>query len=142
MHIFTPSFPFPYACACTQYAATNCLSYIRLRDLTARSPHLLNVAMTHVLMILNGEVSHSQDYGEKEVLLPLLHLFREFLIMVRAHVCDSVCTHSACERRCITCSVHVCMWVGVSSIGVENAISLKLFLSDIYLKKKLIKDGA
>lgn len=64
--------------------ATDCLSYIRLRDLTARSPQLLEVAMTHVLMILNGEVSHSQDYGEREVLLPLLHLFREFLIMVSA----------------------------------------------------------
>jgi len=38
--------------------------------------------MSHVLSILNGEVSHTADYGEKEVLLPLLHLFREFLIMV------------------------------------------------------------
>lgn len=65
---------------------TDSLSYIRLRDLTAHSPHLLEVAMTQVLMILNGDISHSQDYGEKEVLLPLLHLFREFLVMV-SHMC-------------------------------------------------------
>lgn len=64
------------------FSATDCLSYIRLRDLTTRSPHLLHVAMNHVLKVLKGEISHSTDYGEKEILLPLLHLFREFLIMV------------------------------------------------------------
>lgn len=64
------------------HAATDCLSYIRLRDLTSRSPRLLQAAMSHVLSILSGDVSHSHTYGEKEVLLPLLHLFREFLTMV------------------------------------------------------------
>ena len=59
------------------------LSYLRLKDLVARSPALLNMATQHVLTILQTEVQHVQDYGDREVLLPLLHLFREFLTMVR-----------------------------------------------------------
>lgn len=58
------------------------LSYTRLRDLVSRSPALLKVAMDQVLSILKNEVSHSQDCGDRELLLPLLHLFKEFLTMV------------------------------------------------------------
>lgn len=38
--------------------------------------------MTHVLTLLGGEALQGQSYGEREMLLPLLHLFRELLTMV------------------------------------------------------------
>ena len=66
--------------------ATDCLSYVRLKELISSSPALLHLAMQQVLGILRNEVSHSADPGEREVLLPLLHLFREFLVMVRGRV--------------------------------------------------------
>ena len=52
--------------------------------LVLRRPDLLNIAMHHVLSKLKNEVlPANDDYGDREVLLPLLHLFREFLTMVR-----------------------------------------------------------
>ena len=51
--------------------------------MVSRFPHLLNIATQHVLSSLKNEVSHTHDYGDREVLLPLLHLFQELLTMVR-----------------------------------------------------------
>ncbi len=50
----------------------------------SRRPALLVTAMQHVMKLLQSEVSHTGDYGDREALLPLLQLFRELLIMVRA----------------------------------------------------------
>ncbi len=57
------------------------LSYVRLRHLVSRKPHLLQQATNQVLGIIK-EISHSQDYGDREALLPMLHLFRELITMV------------------------------------------------------------
>ena len=64
------------------HTITDNLSYVRLRHLVSKKPDLLKEATIQVLNILQREVSHSQDYGDAEVLLPMLHLFRELLIMV------------------------------------------------------------
>jgi len=59
------------------------LSYVRLRHLVSKKPHLLKEATVSVLNIIQKEISHSQDYNDREMLLPMLHLFRELLTMVR-----------------------------------------------------------
>lgn len=69
---------------CTHsHTVVECFSYIRLKSMVSRFPDLLNIATQHLLSLLNKEVSHTHDYGDREVLLPLLHLFQEFLTMVR-----------------------------------------------------------
>ena len=50
--------------------------------MVSRRPSLLPTAIQHVMQLLKSEVSHSQDLGDREALLPLLHLFRELLTMV------------------------------------------------------------
>lgn len=73
----------PDACKLTKYVAVaKSLSYIRLRDLVSRNPNLLRFAVNHVCTLLKTGISHTQDYGEREVLLPLLHLLKEFLTMM------------------------------------------------------------
>ena len=68
---------------CTHtHTVVECFSYIRLKSMVSRFPDLLNIATQHLLSLLNKEVSHTHDYGDREVLLPLLHLFQEFLTMV------------------------------------------------------------
>ena len=51
--------------------------------MVSRRPPLLVMAIQHVMKLLQSEVSHTGDYGDREALLPLLQLFRELLIMVR-----------------------------------------------------------
>ena len=68
------------------HTVVECFSYIRLKSMVSRFPHLLNIATQHVLSSLKNEVSHTHDYGDREVLLPLLHLFQELLTMVRTYV--------------------------------------------------------
>lgn len=71
--------------------------------------------MLHVLNVLNIEISHSHNYGEKEVVLPLLHLFREFLTMVSKHTyhvrleCDHV--RLDCDHVRLDCDHVICLWM-------------------------------
>ena len=58
------------------------LSYLRLQCLVSQSSTLLLVAMQHMLQILKTDIAHAQECGDREILLPLLHLFKVFLTMV------------------------------------------------------------
>ena len=59
------------------------LSYSRLKDMVSRNPSLLKAAVQHIIKLLRTEVSGHQELGETELLLPLLHMFKEFITMVR-----------------------------------------------------------
>ncbi|XP_064406561.1 uncharacterized protein LOC135351490 isoform X2 [Halichondria panicea] len=71
----------PDQCRLCVYGNDN-LSYVRLRHLVSCKPHLLQQATNQVLGIIKKEISHSHDYGDGEVLLPMLHLFRELITML------------------------------------------------------------
>ena len=74
-HPHTPSHTLPIV--------ADSLSYSRLKDMVSRNPGLLKAALQHIIKLLKTEVSGNQEHGEKEVLLPLLHMFKEFVTMVR-----------------------------------------------------------
>ena len=92
-HPHTPSHshPLTHALSCTPLhtpshtlpIVADSLSYSRLKDMVSRNPGLLKAALQHIIKLLKTEVSGNQEHGEKEVLLPLLHMFKEFVTMVR-----------------------------------------------------------
>ena len=51
--------------------------------MVSRNPRLLTAAVQHIIHLLKAEVMQNQEHGETEVLLPLLHMFKEFVTMVR-----------------------------------------------------------
>ena len=84
-------------------------------------------AMNHVLLVLSGDISQSQSYGEKELLLPLLHLFRELLTMVSpvsGHVTQQYICHMTSEESLCVC-VCVCVCVFVWCLWALNWFSLE-----------------
>jgi hypothetical protein len=58
-------------------AVASSLSYVRLKDSVTRNPSLLSFAISHVSTLLQSIQAY--DYGEKETLLPLLLMLKEFL---------------------------------------------------------------
>ena len=70
----------------------------------------VNVIIVINPLLLKG-VSHTQDYGEREVLLPLLRLLKECLTMVSIH------TQYSCTCACTTIGCTLCMYVLVCLVN-------------------------
>ena len=84
------------------------------------------------------EVSHSQDYGEREVLLPLLHLFKEFIRLVGliGNLINllSTCVFFGvvCTHVCVCVCVCVCVRTGVCEVHFYTFSSLMQLASIEY----------
>ena len=104
------------ACSLTDLVSLSKLHSLTSLFLSLSLPFFLwSSPPTFLHLVSTQEVSHSQDYGEREVLLPLLHLFKEFIRLVSSvdrltNLLSARVFHSAvCMCMCVCACVCVCV---------------------------------